>query len=116
MRNGNIDVWWGAGFVLGTLFYILLAAIILKAVKEQPLKVILLGLLTVVVGTWYAGLPRPIGIPARELTVNLADLFASQGVPLLSKVGFILVLAGLAGYLLPLTTRSETPKPPGTQL
>lgn len=101
-------IWFGC-FLLGFVVYLLLALITLRLVKEMPMKLILLGLVTVVIATWFGALPHNPGINSREMQLNLSALVSNQGSAVLGRTGVILVLAGLAGYLLRGAERPEKP-------
>ena len=100
-------------FLAGALVYLVLTVQTVKQAKDQPVWLILLGLLTVVVSIWFGGLPQRGAVRVGEAGINVSAMMADFGPAVLSRVGVILVLAGLAGFLLRPEEKVEPPKSSG---
>jgi len=105
--NDRFLLWLG-GFVAGTLVYVALTLLTFKRIPEQPWRLVLLGLLTVLIAAWFGGLADTgttggqgfgMNLPGQGIGMNLPGAVIDRGPTVLSRVGVILVLAGLAGFL-----------------
>ncbi len=114
---------WLGGFVAGTLVYVALTLFTFKRIREQPWRLVLLGLLTVLIAAWLGGLADagtahgqaigmnlPPGVGGQGFGMNLPAVVADHGPAALSRVGVILVLAGLAGFLWRPGEKDEPPR------
>jgi hypothetical protein len=90
---------WLGGFVAGTLVYVALTLLTFKRIKDQPWRLVLLGMLTVLIAAWLGGLADAGTAGAQGFGMNLPAAVVDRGPAVLSRVGMILVLAGLAGFL-----------------
>lgn len=118
MQSNDRFLLWLGGFVAGTLVYVALTLLTFKRIPEQPWRLVLLGLLTVLIATWFGGLAGTgttggqgfgMNLPAQGIGMNLPGMVVDRGPAVLSRVGVILVLAGLAGFLWRAGTNEDRP-------
>jgi len=114
---------WRGGFVAGTLVYVALTLLTFKRIPERPWRLVLLGTLTVLIAAWLGGLADagtagghglgmnlPQGVGAPGFGMNVPAALVDHGPAVLSRVGVILVLAGLAGFLWRPGEKDEPPR------
>jgi hypothetical protein len=107
--NDRFLLWLG-GFVAGTLVYVALTLLTFKRIKEQPWRLVLLGMLTVLMAAWFGGLADAGTTGSPGFGMNLPAAVVDRGPTVLSRVGMILVLAGLAGFLWRPGEKDEPPQ------